>query len=126
MSWTTSDESELTSTSLAESSVIGASESSQLLENKSDTRVASESDTQQVPNKSDTQQVPSKFDTPEDCEAFTEKVFNDVFIVHSKYTCLQKNCVNLSSQEVKQIKSRGTGKDYFNHQWLLDPNIAYC
>lgn len=98
------NESELTSTSSAELSVPGASENSQLPAKK----------------------VPNTSDTPQDCEELIEKAFNDVSIVHSKYTCSQKNCVNLSSQELKRIKCRGTGKDCFNHQWLLDPALSYC
>lgn len=98
------NESELTSTSPAKSSVTGASENSQLLAKK----------------------VPNTSDTPQDCEELIEKDFNDVFIVHSKYNCSQKNCVNLSSQEFKLIKCLGTGKDCFNHQWLLDPAPSYC
>lgn len=98
------NESELTSTSSTESSVTGASENCQLPANK----------------------VPNTSDTPQDCEELIEKAFNDVSIVHSKYTCSQKNCVNLSSQELKRIKCRGTGKDCFNHQWLLDPALSYC
>ena len=66
---TTLNESGLRSTSSAESSVAGASENSQLLANK----------------------VLNTFDTPQDCEELIEKVSNDVSIVHSKYTCSQKN-----------------------------------
>jgi len=80
------NESELTSTSSAELS--GASENCQLLANK----------------------VPNTSDTPQDCEELIEKAFNGVSIVHSKYTFSQKNCVNLSSQELKRIKCHGTGK----------------
>ena len=93
------NESELTSTSPTKSSVTSASENSQLLAKK----------------------VPNTSDTPQDCEELIEKAFKDVSIVHSKYTCSQKNCINLSSQEFKLIKCLGTRKDCFNHQWLLDP-----
>ena len=88
------NESELTSTSSAESSVTSASENSQMLANR----------------------VPNMSDTPQDCEELIEKAFNDVSIVHSKYTCSQNNCLNLSSQELKQIKCCSTEKNCFNHQ----------
>ena len=54
------------------------------------------------------------------------EALSDVSIVHNKYTCLQKKCVDLSPKELKRIKCRGTRKDCFNHQWLLDPALSYC
>lgn len=63
---------------------------------------------------------------PDDCESFIESAFKDVSKVHSKYTCISKNCSHLSSGETNRVKSSGNSKDRFQHQWLLDPNIAYC
>lgn len=80
------NESELTNTSHAESSITGAGESSPLPVNK----------------------VPNTPDTPQDCQEHIEKAFNDISIVHSRYTCSQKKCANLSSLELKRIKYHGT------------------
>ena len=63
--------------------------------------------------------------TPKDCESLIEAAFKDLSIVHSQYTCTKKSCLNLSPQEVKRLKTGGA-KDRFQHQWVLDPNVAYC
>ena len=70
--------------------------------------------------------VTNTSDTPQDSKELMEKAFSDVSIVHSKYSCLQKKSVNLSSKELKWIRCPGTRKDCFNRQtektgyfWLL-------
>ena len=53
--------------------------------------------------------------TPKDCESLIEAAFKHLSIVHSQYTCTKNSCLNLSTQEVKRLKTDGA-KDRF---WLL-------
>ena len=62
---------------------------------------------------------------PKDCEVFIEAAFKDISLVHSHYTCTKKSCLNLSKQEMNRLKTGGS-KDRFQHQWVFDPNVAFC
>ena len=62
---------------------------------------------------------------PKDCDVFIEAAFKDISLVHSHYTCTKKSCLNLSKQEMNRLKTGGS-KDRFQHQWVFDPNVAFC
>ena len=62
---------------------------------------------------------------PKDCEVFIEAAFKDISLIHSHDTCTKKSCLNLSKQEMNRQRTGGS-KDRFKHQWVFDPNVAFC